>query len=830
MTETTNTEFQPGDALGGRYEVICRLGRGGMGLVYKVRQIFLNKEFALKTIEKHSMSEIAVRRFQQEARTTFSVSHPNIIAVHDFGVLDDQTPFLVMELINGETLAERLKRVGCLPVQQAIPIFVQICFGLAYAHECGIVHRDIKPSNIMLLNGLPLGSDGSIKILDFGIAKFTAHEGGEVQALTRTGEIFGSPLYMSPEQCSGLKIDHRADIYSLGCVFFEVLTGTPPFIEESALTTMLKHQSEEPPTLKQASMGAEFPKTLQDIITRMLAKSPDARYQNLGWVAHDLGAVNRGDTLLQTVQPVKPEEKVVSMKRSTFAALIMSSAVVSLLAGIGGYILHPGGRAKQIKHVAPEFVALPNVAMDGEVTDKSLRDLLADELAAVKSGKATQADRFALMPGSILNAEAFKLIAENDWIHYLDLRNCNLDNESLDCLSKLDLNTIDVSKTNFDDKGAEKLSSCPSVTTLYAKETGITDDGLRSLASMKNLKKLTVAFTKVTSRGLSALTTSHVDDLNLKGSDIDDAGMDSLSQMDKLFTVTLSKTKITVDGLKKLCKSRSLRVIEASDCPGITYRELSQLTSLFPNISFSALPGAAKDRAQVAGSENLNRLLAEGKNAEAEPLLVRELQADEKNLGTHSPYLAGWCVRLGSCYVKQRKFAQAETQYKRAVAIYEQTCAANDRRVPDSLTQLGWCFTAQRKTKEAESQFKRALPLYGNIILEPKDEALAVLLISLGDCSYLQGRMEEAVQYYSRALTNYEKTAGPESLRVADTLNHLGTCYQKLGQLSKFAECWSRAVKIYDEKLSPNDPRITAVNLMKATLAKLAPADGAAAK
>ena len=123
------SEFLPGQAIGGRYQVISILGKGGMGLVYRVNQIFLNKEFALKTIEKHLMSEIVIRRFQQEARTAFALDHPNIITVNDFGVLDDSTPFLVMELIKGETLGERLKRTGCLTVEEAIPIFVQVCFG-----------------------------------------------------------------------------------------------------------------------------------------------------------------------------------------------------------------------------------------------------------------------------------------------------------------------------------------------------------------------------------------------------------------------------------------------------------------------------------------------------------------------------------------------------------------------------------------------------------------------------------------------------------------------------------------------------------------------------
>jgi serine/threonine protein kinase len=287
-------DLQQKQVVGGRYEIISSLGEGGMGHVYKVNQIFLNKEFAFKTININRVSEVAIRRFQQEARTAFALDHPSIVAVNDFGVLDDQSPFLVMELVIGETLGDRLKKLGCLSLEQAIPIFVQVCFGLAYAHERGIVHRDIKPSNIMLLNGLPPGTDGSVKIVDFGIAKFVQHDEGVVQALTRTGEIFGSPLYMSPEQCTGGPVDRRSDIYSLGCVFFEVLSGAPPCLGDTALATMMKHQSEKPSSLKQASLGADFSQAIEDMVAKMLEKSPENRYQNLGIIVHELGAMQRG--------------------------------------------------------------------------------------------------------------------------------------------------------------------------------------------------------------------------------------------------------------------------------------------------------------------------------------------------------------------------------------------------------------------------------------------------------------------------------------------------------------------------------------------------------
>lgn len=291
--ESGREDFRPGDVLDGRYRVESILGSGGMGVVYRVTQMFVDKEFALKTLIKDQISEVKLRRFQQEARAVFALDHPNIVAVKDFGIIED-TPFLVMELIEGETLSARLKRAGRLSLEEAIPIFVQTCFGLGYAHDQGIVHRDIKPSNIMVIDGVETGTEGSIKILDFGIAKFSQHDGGEIQSLTKTGEVFGSPYYMSPEQCVGERVDHRADVYSLGCVLFEALTGTPPCVGESALSTMMQHQIGKVPTLKEASMGLEFPPELEKIVAKMLNKSPDKRYQKLGLVAHHLAALRKG--------------------------------------------------------------------------------------------------------------------------------------------------------------------------------------------------------------------------------------------------------------------------------------------------------------------------------------------------------------------------------------------------------------------------------------------------------------------------------------------------------------------------------------------------------
>ncbi len=298
----------PGSMLGEKYQIVSLIGRGGMGAVYRVHQVLLGKDFALKVLDLHRSSDVTVRRFQQEARTASQLRHRNLVEVHDFGVFDDGQPYLVMDLVDGVTLSQVLKQKGALPVDYAINLCIQVCSGLIYAHEQGVVHRDIKPGNIMLLHPDKNLTEGTVKVVDFGIAKLTQLEEGEIQALTKTGEIFGSPIYMSPEQCQGTAVDRRSDIYSLGCVMFECLTGSPPFLGDSAMTTMLKRLSEAPISLKEGSLGREFPPALEKIVRKMLAVDLDERYQELRAVVKELNALQRQEdaALSQPLQEKAP--------------------------------------------------------------------------------------------------------------------------------------------------------------------------------------------------------------------------------------------------------------------------------------------------------------------------------------------------------------------------------------------------------------------------------------------------------------------------------------------------------------------------------------------
>ena len=610
--------FEPGQTLGGRYQVISCLGHGGMGVVYHVIQMFLNKELALKTIDKRGISEEVMRRFQKEARTAFAVKHPNIIAVDDFGLLDDQTPFLVMELIRGETLSEKLKRKTSLSINEAIPMFMQICVGLAYAHELGVVHRDIKPSNIMIPDDMEPGTEGSVKIVDFGIATFAAED--EERSITHTTEIFGSPLYISPEQCSGIKVDHRADIYSLGCVIFETLTGTPPFIGESALMTMMKHKSAPPPTLREASLGKIFPKELEQVVATMLAKSPEQRYQSISAVAKDLAATMRGDGIAKPIALPKIKQpnaipKPLTLTRSMFfGAILLTTLLSSTLAGFAAF---------EIKHIQLEKPIIEiirdktNVRIRAEDSTLPIDDELVEKIQDVNSDflarrlKLKDSDKRLSIHFKTLKREQLQLIANAKWIEFLDLEECTIDNKGLELLAQLpNLKYLSLKATNFNDEGAAALAKCSKLDVVAASGTNLTDKGLAALATQKSITNLDLNSTNITDVGLKALgTMKHLGHLEMKGvkeitahglndlrnceigelalsgaPNIGDAALKTLSKFPHLIQVILTKTNVSLNGLEELCSNPTIREIYIDRCKQLTDSDIAKLHAKAPQV------------------------------------------------------------------------------------------------------------------------------------------------------------------------------------------------------------------------------------------------------
>lgn len=295
--------YQPGEIIGDNYLLTRLLGRGGMGTVYACKHMVLGQPFAIKILTGGELEAESWNRFQSEARALARLNHPGIVSIYNMGIDSNQYPFYVMELLSGDTLESFIRRSTLMTVDEVIDLFIQVAEALISAHSHGIIHRDVKPSNLML--GMDRQGKVNVKLVDFGIARLS-QAGFNTQSQTATGLIFGTPYYMSPEQCDGKKVDERSDIYSFGCTFFEALTGAPPFQGNSALETFMLHQTGEIPTLASRAPHREFPEALELALLKMLSKNPADRYQTMEQLKHDLERVRDGKSIIVRTTQGRP--------------------------------------------------------------------------------------------------------------------------------------------------------------------------------------------------------------------------------------------------------------------------------------------------------------------------------------------------------------------------------------------------------------------------------------------------------------------------------------------------------------------------------------------
>jgi serine/threonine protein kinase len=276
-----------GKVVGGHYQILAYVGEGGMSRIYKAKHLHLNKDVAIKFLAVGRQFDAkAIARFQKEANAASELQHPSICSTREFGVDENGIPYLVMDYVEGISLSELLWKEKTIQPPQAIDIMIGVCRGLEHAHDQGVIHRDIKPANIILTKDRS-GLD-AVKLVDFGIAKLIRDDESGPD-LTQTGEVFGTPKYMSPEQCLGKTVDQRADIYALGCIFYEMFAGRAPFYNESALQILFSHINDHPQEIIE-----KCGKNVQAILNRCLQKDPARRYQRVSELLADLEAVRAG--------------------------------------------------------------------------------------------------------------------------------------------------------------------------------------------------------------------------------------------------------------------------------------------------------------------------------------------------------------------------------------------------------------------------------------------------------------------------------------------------------------------------------------------------------
>ncbi|HEY9684889.1 MAG TPA: serine/threonine-protein kinase [Oculatellaceae cyanobacterium] len=320
-----------GTVLDNQYQILEKIGQGGMSVVYKARHNMLRKIVAIKTMLPHLVQHpLALQRFQQEAQAASNIVHTNVITIYNFGITPEGQPYLVMDYLEGKSLTEVIAQEKFLPVERAVGIFLQVANALADAHKKGVIHRDLKPSNVILIEQGE--KKDVVQIVDFGIAKMLPQEGEEAIALTQTGEVFGSPLYMSPEQCKGEKLDSRADIYSLGCLMYETLTGRAPLAGSNTLEVLYKHINEMPPAM--SNKQHPVPARLEAIVWKALAKLPADRYQSMDDVEQDLESFQKTQqwsifSILRNRAELRRLKKLPQTKKEKFAN---RAIVVALLA------------------------------------------------------------------------------------------------------------------------------------------------------------------------------------------------------------------------------------------------------------------------------------------------------------------------------------------------------------------------------------------------------------------------------------------------------------------------------------------------------------------
>jgi serine/threonine-protein kinase len=366
----------------GHYDIVAELGRGGMGVVYKGHETSLNRYVAIKVLADSLAHDEGVKeRFLREARSMAALNDPHIIQIYFIGDDEGQTYF-VMEFVEGESLGSMLKREGKLSVEQSAKVIQQTAMGLSTAHDRGVVHRDIKPGNLMI------NSRGAVKIADFGIA-LSNHDLSK--KLTTTGEFVGTPGYLSPEVCLGKPVDQRSDIFSLGIVFFEMLTGRMPFTDESPLGLMLEVVKAEIPDVRE--MNADVDPEIARILDRMIAKDPAERYQN----CHDLVAELSAHPLVAKGGPISLKPKI-----STAAAtMIGQKTPVSGQTSLPATPRTPISVAQNVANtrITPSGMPAPPIAPGG-----------VQHQSVLERSAATSTQRSSALPWAIAAIVLFALV------------------------------------------------------------------------------------------------------------------------------------------------------------------------------------------------------------------------------------------------------------------------------------------------------------------------------------------------------------------------------------------------------------------------------------
>ncbi len=533
--EIPGKTWRVGDTISDRYRLTELIGEGGMGSVFKARDLKLGKVVAVKTLSGRELNDDDFVRFHREAKVASTISHTNVVETYDFGVTGNGQPFLVMQLIEGVTLKKLLARQGVLNLSTALQILAQIAGGMCAVHGAGIIHRDLKTSNVMVK--IDSGTV-TVKLLDFGVArrvqvrqegidpdKIKQHPGSET--LTKSGEIIGTPRYLSPEQALGIPVDERSDIYSLGCIAFEMFSGKPPFAGDTVFETIQMHlDAANRPTL---SSDAHLPESLRKLFEKMIARFPEDRIQSMSQLRSEIDESSWEKESEESRESQEPglsqrESAARSDKSIRFSPMVLVLAVVALVfvAAFAFVIMHT---------LSPEKSEVSN--------KKPVESMLHIER------KKSKTVIVAGPPMSFLfiNPAGSKLLAA-----------------SAERLARIPVIIVDTPVSDEDVRNIVRLKP----EWILLSRAGVTDEHLEMLSRCNSIEELRLFKTKrITFRGIKNLRRlTRLIYLSVRDCDMDDLCLKELAGMGRLEVLDLEgNKKVTLKGLSVLSACPNLKVL-----------------------------------------------------------------------------------------------------------------------------------------------------------------------------------------------------------------------------------------------------------------------------
>ncbi len=535
-----------------RYQVIREIGKGAAGTVVLCRDLLLQKKVAIKSL--NFLRRESLLSFQQEAKATSKLNHPNIVQVIDFGTTVTGAPYMVLEYFDGFSLESSLSQYGAMPVDLALDVFKQVLNALIYSHAQKIWHRDIKPSNILLAN--VDGETIDVRLIDFGIAAFTQTIGdtSNEQPDDQHKTLVGTPAYMSPDQALGRSYDARSEIYSLGCVLFEMLTGRPPFLGDTALETISLHGNAVPPKLADTigDTSVIHPTVLaglETVIETCLAKDPKNRFHSVAQLKQALPQFNnelsdRRESLITGMELNSQDENTenVRLKKDNNAFLMIALAAVCIL---------------------PLIMFIPYLLKDASHEDLPKMKLMSNTDEGTDQGQG---------------ADLTVTVGKHFWHAYVDanssrilknIKRCNklenlwlstvIDDKLIDYVSGLKLEGLAFDDSTFVDmpSAIDKITKMDSLNLLVFLQSNLTDKSLEQISTMPKLHFLAVGSDLVTDSGIRRLQAiPELNGVSFSGmKQVTDKTIDAILPMQKLIALSVGETNITADGAIRLIKS-----------------------------------------------------------------------------------------------------------------------------------------------------------------------------------------------------------------------------------------------------------------------------------